>query len=340
MQMNGLKSTYSINVLPIMKEKKCLFIIVFALFSAVSYSQYYQDTTLSGGHARKWITLSTMAGGYTSSTILLNNAWYKDYPRSSFHLYDDWGEWENMDKMGHVFSSQFQSIYAYHLYRWSGVSEDKAIIWGGLTSLLFQSTIEVLDGFSTEWGFSLSDYGANLIGVSLFALQQHHWQEQRILMKVSGGRRSYPEIAINSNDGTQSIMLEERVNNLFGSSIPERFLKDYNAQTSWVSFNIRSLLNVEDMPSWINFAIGFGAENMFGGYENIWVDDEISYQITDTNLSRYNQYYLAPDIDLTRIPVKKKGWKTVLGILNIFKVPLPALELTSNGDFKFHYLKF
>ena len=322
-----------------MKGKVRLFIIVWLHFSFGISSQARFTEPDTNANNRLLLTASTLGIGYGTSVLLLNNAWYRDIPRSEFHFFDDWSEWEKMDKFGHVFSAQFQSIYTYHLYRWSGISENKSILYAFLTSLLFQSTIEVFDGFSSEWGFSVSDYAANVIGVSLFAFQQKQWKEQRILMKLSGTKRNYSDISLKADNGTERF-LQNRANDLFGSSWSSRLLKDYNAQTIWLSVNLKSVLQRTKSPEWLNISFGYGAENMFGGFQNSWENNGKTVHLSDDDLKRYHQFYIAPDIDLTRIKVKKKGWRTVLSILNIFKFPLPAIEVNTQGKVIFHPVKF
>jgi len=322
-----------------MKGKLPLFIIVIVLFSCSLLGQSSgqpQDST--GTNRIKWTALS-LSVGYGSSTYLLNNAWYSEYQRSSFHFFNDWREWENMDKIGHVYSAQFQSIYAYNLYKWSGLENKKAILFGSLTSILFQSTIEVLDGFSSKWGFSVFDFGANLTGTSLFAFQQSIWNEQRIMIKMGGGSRIYSG-RVSSTDNSHSLLLSQRANDLFGSSFPSRFLKDYNEQTYWLSINLSSFGVAQNLPKWLNIAVGYGAENMYGGFNNSWVTDGMSYNLDGGNYKRFHQFYLSPDIDLTKIKTKSKVLKSLLGIFNIFKIPLPTIELTSNGKLSFYPLKF
>lgn len=325
-----------------MKSKVWFLFLGFAHFSYTISSQssfIEQDTTINN---RLLPTSVTLAVGYGTSVALLNNTWYKKFSRSSFHFFDDWGEWENVDKLGHIFASQSQGIYTYHLYRWSGLSENQSILYASMTSLLFQSTIEVLDGFSSEWGFSLSDYTSNLIGVALFAFQQKRWKEQRILLKVSSIKNNYSTVKLQQSvsNGGSSFNFEQRASELFGNGLPSRFLKDYNAQTIWLSVNLQSVLKLSKCPSWINLAFGYGAQNMLGGYENSWNENGQYIQIPNDILPRYSQFYLSPDIDLTKIKVKKKGWKTLLGILNVIKVPFPTIEVTTLGNVKFHLLKF
>ena len=322
-----------------MKGKVRLFIIVWLHFSFGISSQARFTEPDTTANNRLLLTASTLGIGYGTSVLLLNNAWYRDFPRSEFHFFDDWSEWEKMDKFGHVFSAQFQSIYTYHLYRWSGISENKSILYASLTSLLFQSTIEVFDGFSSEWGFSVSDCAANVIGVSLFAFQQKQWKEQRILMKLSGTKRNYSDISLKADNGTERF-LQNKANDLFGSSWSSRLLKDYNAQTIWLSVNLKSVLQRTKSPEWLNISFGYGAENMFGGFQNSWENNGETVYLSKDVLKRYHQFYIAPDIDLTRIKVKKKGWRTVLSILNIFKFPLPAIEVNTQGKVIFHPVKF
>ncbi|MDG2450871.1 MAG: DUF2279 domain-containing protein [Saprospiraceae bacterium] len=321
-----------------MKEKLASFIIVMVLFSFESNPILCQSDLDSVGRKRLVWTSSALGLGYGTSTYLLNEVWYKDYPRSSFHFFNDWGEWNRMDKIGHVFSSQFQSNYAYHLYKWSGLSEKRSILYGSVTSLMFQSTVELLDGFSSQWGFSGYDFGANIMGTSLFAIQQSLWGEQKIMFKVSGGKRNYEKIALAENGN--NISLNQRANELFGKSVASRFLKDYNSQTYWVSFNINSLSKAQKWPAWLNMSIGYGAENLYGGFENEWVENNNLITLSKQEYPRYHQVYFSPDIDLTKIKTQSRLLKTVFGVLNIFKFPLPALEWSSQGGFSFHFLKF
>src|ERR1700757_2226381 len=38
----------------------------------------------------------------SGSLVALSQVWYKDYPRTSFHFFNDNGEWLQMDKCGHA----------------------------------------------------------------------------------------------------------------------------------------------------------------------------------------------------------------------------------------------
>jgi hypothetical protein len=276
---------------------------------------------------RFWAATGATVSLYAGTVIALNEAWYKQFPRSSFHLFDDWGEWRNIDKMGHLYTSYFESLWAYKIARWTGLNDNTSIWTGVAMGIVFQGTVEVLDGFSEEWGFSIADLGFDLLGSGGFMVQQKIWNEQRVLIKVSSTPVSHPDFVLTSTDGMAMMSLSERTDALFGRSYAERFLKDYNAQTTWLSVNVNAFLKPERrFPSWLNIAVGYGAENMYGGFRNQWEEDGHRYELSDTAYRRYSQFYLSPDIDFSRIPSRSPLLRTLLGMLNVFKVPGPVLE--------------
>ena len=46
---------------------------------------------------------------YTGTILALDQIWYKQYEQSSFHTFNDLGEWEDMDKVGHLFAAWMES---------------------------------------------------------------------------------------------------------------------------------------------------------------------------------------------------------------------------------------
>ena len=77
--------------------------------------------------------------------------------------------------------------------------------------MFLQSTVEVMDGFSAEWGFSWSDMAANAIGMGTFVAQEAIWDEQRIILKISTNRRlPSPDEFVMSVDGSTSASVRER----------------------------------------------------------------------------------------------------------------------------------
>ena len=77
---------------------------------------------------------------------------------------------------------------------------------------------------------------------------------------------------------------------------------------------------------------------MLGGFENKW--EENGETVDRSDIPRVRQFYLSADIDLTRIKTKSALLKTVFSLVNIIKVPAPALEVNTDGQVKFHPIYF
>lgn len=303
-------------------------LIVLLVLLAFSFNSFSQETTPASSDSLKkinrniGIVLGTEAALYAGSMTGLYYLWYADYPQSAFHFYNDNDEFLQMDKAGHALSSYHVGLIGYEALRLAGWDEKHSLIYGAPLGFLYLSTVEVFDGLSSGWGFSWGDITANALGTALFMGQQALWHEQRISMKYSYHNTQFTKYRPD----------------LFGSTLPENMLKDYNGQTIWLSFNIKSLfLNEESkFPQWLNIALGYSGDGMTGGSCN--------YTYHNGNIipefTRTRQFVLSPDIDLTRIPVKNKFLKTTLKVLSFIKIPMPAIMFDSNGSFTWHWLYF
>lgn len=311
-----------------MQRVLLIFLLSFQVLSASGQRQplfNIPDTTVRG---RVWVMGLANAALYGGTLLALNRAWYRDYPKSSFHFINDNREWLQMDKFGHVFSAYLESKYSRELWRWTGLPRKQQIWIGGMSGFAYQSVIEILDGYSRDWGFSWGDMGANAIGSGLVISQELLWDQQRIQLKFSYFPRRYPDP-----------VLEERSRQVFGNSFMGRMLKDYNSQTYWLSVNLSSFFPDGGLPRWLNIAVGYGADDMYGARPDSWPTADHPMPGYG-NIRRYRQFYLSPDVDFTRIRTRSKGLKVLFHVLNMVKFPAPALELTSNGRFRVKALKF
>ncbi len=298
--------------------KKAVLFILLALFSLQIFAQ---DDTSAVNRKRLNFLIIGGTAAYAGTMTGLYFAWYKDYPQSSFHFTRDGNEWMGVDKLGHATTSYWVGRIGYHALRWSGVREKHAVWVGGSMGLILLTTVEMFDGFSAEWGFSMADMLANVAGTGLFIGQQLGWKEQRFLLKFSYHPTEYAQYRPD----------------VLGSTTIERALKDYNGQTYWLSGNISAFLrNESKFPKWLNVALGYGAKGMTGGSENA-----TEYEgETIPEFQRTSQYFLTLDVDLTRIPTRSKFLKGVFTLLGFIKIPLPTLEYNAENNFVFHYLYF
>jgi hypothetical protein len=278
---------------------------------------------------------------YAGSCLAFYQLWYQDYPRSSFHFKDDWILWEHVDKYGHAYSAYQTARMGYSLYHWAGVPHNKSALIGTGVSIALMNTLEIMDGFSEGWGFSLYDAGFNSFGTALFTAQQVSWKEQRISLKWSSTRPRYSKEPIATNDpnffGSQYYAAQGH----YGKYFWEYFFKDYNAMTIWTSISPGAFFIPKERKSVLRslcLSIGFGGENIYGAAYNNYFDKE--GRITSIGLPRYKQFYLSLDLNMELIPTRSKILKTLFHALNIIKFPAPALEFNTLGAVKFHPLRW
>jgi hypothetical protein len=288
-----------------------------------------QDSQGSKNTSRIWLVTGINVVAYGGSLIILSNTWYKNYPHTSFHTFNDNKEWLQVDKVGHGWTAYTAGRISAGMWRWAGLPSNKAAIIGGLSGTLYLTVIELLDAHSAKWGWSWGDMAANILGSGFFISQELLWKEQRVQYKFSFHHKDYGDPVLN-----------ERADDLFGQSWLERMLKDYNAQTYWLSANLKSFFPRSNLPRWLNVSVGYGADGMFGGFQNKWIDVDSGVVVDRTDIPRVRQFYLAPDIDFTKIQTNKKWVRTVLFCLNAFKCPAPALMIDSKGKVKVYPLYF
>ena len=232
-----------------------------------------------------------------------------------------------MDKLGHIFSTFQISNISSKMWKWAGLNHRKSVLYGAISGIAYQSIIEIQDAYSKEWGFSAGDMGSNFIGAVAFVAQELTWQEKRIRLKLSFSNHKYPKD------------VDDRYDHLFGSSFIERYLKDYNSQTYWISVNPRSFYTNSKFPAWLNIAAGYSSDVMLGGTENTWVNKQGVF-FDRRDIPRTRRFYISPDVDFTRIPTNSKFLKTVFLLIGGVKFPAPAIELNSKGKLKAHLFYF
>jgi uncharacterized protein YfiM (DUF2279 family) len=224
----------------------------------------------------------------------LYQLWYKGYPSTPFHFFNDNHEWLQMDKLGHSFSSYYLGLSGLEAAKRIGVPANKRWQWAIFGSI-FQDPIELWDGISEAWGASAGDLMANTFGTVLSAGQEALWHEQKVKMKYSYSPSEFAVIRPN----------------MLGSNLPERMLKDYNAQTYWLTYSPFNKTKLRGL----GFAFGYGANGMVGGDDNIWEDAKGQFY-DRSDIVRYRQYYLGLDYDLTKIRTNNPHIKTLLFVLN------------------------
>ena len=299
-----------------------MFILLFVSLSSQAQTQV--SDSLTKVKQRKTFVLAGNAVAYSASMYGLYNLWYKDYPLTSFHFHNDNKDWFQMDKVGHAYSCYYEGVVGIDMLKWAGFSHKTASILGGSYGFFIQTGIEIFDGFSEKWGASTGDIVANTIGSGMVISQSLLWDEQRVWMKLSYQPTRYANIRPE----------------LLGTSDIERLFKDYNGQTYWLSGNVKSFLrNDHPFPEWLNIAVGYGIDGFVSSDDNTF---ERNNAVLDyRHIPQARQFYLAPDIDLTRIKTDNKALRISFRLLNCIKFPLPGLSYNAqNRKFGFNLIQF
>lgn len=297
-----------------MKTAFFFFLLCFFSLQINSQNTFWEKSDTLNTKRRNALVISETVLA-TGTLFALNELWYKDYPRSSFQFKNDNNDWLQMDKVGHFMTAYYFGKVGMESLDWAGVSKKNQLIYGATLGFTFLTAVEILDGFSQQWGASLGDVVANATGTGLLIGQELLWNEQRIIVKYSFKQTEFAK----QRPGT------------LGSNFLEQTIKDYNGQTYWLSANIWSFNKKGKFPKWLNIAFGYGADGMLFGNNS-----------TENSLLQdpFRQFYLSFDADLTKIETKSKFLKTLFSIVNFIKIPTPTLEFNTKNGIKFHYLYF
>lgn len=284
------------------------------------------DNCSIGRPLKRWIvsTMHVTAGG--ASLYKLSKKWYRDYPSKRFYTVNDMDHWRMMDKYGHAWSAYTLARLSGALWRQTGMEQGQAVYRAGIAAMGYQTLIEVMDGFSSEWGFSWGDMGADMVGTLSYMLQELGLKKQVVSLKFM----SFKNVKYTAD-------IHDRAEELFGSSFTSQLLSDYNRQTYWASINIQSIFTRSKLPPWLNIAVGYGAGQMLGESSNRWFDkNNVLFDRSD--ILRYSRILISPDIDFTRIRTGNKILRTLFFMLNAVKIPAPALEFNTKREIKFHMI--
>ncbi len=261
---------------------------------------------------------SSVGSVWAGSMIGLQTIWYKDATPNQFQVIDDSKNWLQMDKAGHVYTAYQINRLTSDLYQWSGVNSRTSTWIGFGVAMGYQTTLEILDGFSGTWGWSWGDIAANTIGAATYTAQQLAWKEQRILPKFSYSPTAFAAVRPE----------------VLGSNFQESLLKDYNGQTYWLSFSPGSFFPSSGIPKWACVSFGYSANEKLVGSEAIYTD-------IATGITYYEQreFLFSLDIDFSQFDIKRPWLKTIVKQFNYLKIPFPTL-LLRDGTMQFRPLYF
>jgi len=299
-----------------------IWIILLQLLSASVDAQEAVAYTDSSKKQRTLFYRASLYTGayYATSMVIMSKTWYKDRELVPFHFYNDSKGYQQVDKFGHAFGGYVYSYIGHSYLKSRGFSQLEALTIGGTLGFVLQAPIEIMDGIHEGYGFSWGDMVANASGSALVIGQELLFGEQIVKYKFSYWESEYAS----------------RANGYLGKSTFDRVLKDYNGHTYWLSVPIAKIFPNRRIPPWLCISFGYGANGMYGEFYNISEYNGVSIPYA----RRYRQYIVSLDIDWTKIPTQSKFLKVVFKGLTFVKFPFSAIELTSSGQVKGHWIYY
>lgn len=283
------------------------------LFAGRGYSQNSFWERRDSMSVARVSTVSASVGVIWGGSITgLSEIWYADVAKTKFHSIDDFHNWLQMDKGGHFYTANKINALCTDLYRWSGLKENTSLILGAGISLGYQTSLELLDASSLNWGFSWSDMTFNVLGTAWYTGQYLLWKEERIIPKFSYSPTKFAAVRPE----------------VFGSTPLESFLKDYNGHTYWLSISPGKFLPKSKIPKWICLSLGYSVDEKLIGSKEVYVDPH-----TGVSYFSNREFLLSMDIDFSALDIKRPWLKVLVKQFNYIKVPFPALLFRGNTTY-------
>ncbi len=226
------------------------------------------------------------------------NGWWRNN-RTSFHFQEDLVYGLSVDKIGHFYGASLLAFVITRSLEWSNVAPGTALWLGSGGALLFQTYVEVEDGFST-WGFDRVDFASDLAGAA-WPVARHYLPA----LAIADLKLSYHPSPLLGNPGGVGFKGQKHI-----------MIDDYEGQTFWLSVKIHEILPSGARPYWPAFlclAAGYGARDVAGPRP-------------------YRVYFVALDLDFTRIIPPSTGFLRALAdALNFVHMPMPAVQFSPHA---------
>ncbi len=282
-------------------------------FTFAGHPRYtiHGDLPLENSHIKP-LNLGIITGIYAGIFVVQHDAQLATIwdEMGEFHFYEDgrYALWS--DKAGHFFGCYFTSYLLSESMMTAGLSWEAATVWGGIGGLAYSTYVEILDGYGTQWGFSPSDFYADIAGSALF-IGQHYWP---FLQNFT------PKFQYIPADWHGDLKRQPH----------HFFIDDYSSHTLWLSVNVHNMLPAQAQkywPRWLSLSFGYAARSLCApGYQGGECDPAKSEPIYP-DVWGSPRYVIALDYNLVELlPDGGNFWNWLRQTLNMFKLPSPAVE--------------
>ncbi len=291
-----------------MKKLLLLYLLIFTsgLFAQNADSSGVKPIQKEALSTRKKLIIATLFAQQAAS-MYIEYKWWWQRNYHPFAINND-GGYNNyslgIDKVGHFYTSYMYFNTLNELFKWGGFSNKTRLILSTALPLLWATSIEIGDGFSS-YEFNPDDLTANSLGIIYALIQDQVPYMQNFKFKYS----YFP-----------SRFYQDR--HYKGWALTT----DYNGHIYWLSMNVNGLLPQTAKPYWpkyVNLIIGYGVNNY----------TEIANRLPGYEMQR--EFCVGLDINLNAFPVKNQTIKTLRNMLDYFHYPAPGFKKTGAEPWKF-----
>lgn len=247
----------------------------------------------------------------------LHKIWYGSAGTTSWHWYDkpggrgwydDWFNYVQQDKLGHLYNSWELTRLAAAYGQWSGLSRRNAALLGAGATTFFMAQIELFDGFSEIYGASRTDLLANATG-SVLAGVQHLYPDGTDWFTFKYAYHPSPYYEPDKSLG--NLITDYQGFTFWLSLRPERMLP-FRAQSIW--------------PDWLALSVGhsgIGLDHPFSGRGN--------------TPEHRRQLLIGPDVIVGELVDLPRSMQALEHLLSIIRLPLPAFQIAPRARWHFVY---
>lgn len=242
--------------------------------------------------------VSGIALGIGAAVHLYNyNAWWKDDRSSTFRIMNDWNYALWIDKIGHFYGTTIEAHGLSSALDAANIPPEETAIISATGAFLFQTFVEIEDGYGAQWGFSPGDFAADFLGAA-YHLSKYYFP------------------AVRNYQVRVSYFPSEDYRN--GKHKDGNISDDYEGQKYWLSLRMKEILPKsisKYWPSFLMLSAGMGVKDLDGSGGGT------------------REIFIGLDLDWQAIPIPGKFGQFVKNTLNYFHFPLPGLKISPKAAF-------
>ncbi|MDP4267635.1 MAG: DUF2279 domain-containing protein [Bacteroidota bacterium] len=277
-----------------------------AIVQKDTQSQYNKNKDTTKINPKRFALVASVVPLTTAGLfVYFQKAWWKNSKTTfQWDMTYDWSYALSLDKAGHYWSSELAADVLSEMFQWAGVKRKQSLLYGGIFSATCGGIVEMKDAFAPKYGFSPSDFGADILGAFTPFLKEYIPFLRYFDIKWSYDFISKPD----------KTYLYETLPWGKNSSLMDR----YERQNYYITTNISTLLGKSktfQIPECLNIAVGLSSCNVIG----------------QVNRDARLEIYLSLDWNLQKMNVTKdKKIKKLIHFLDYYHYPAPAIRLRPN----------